>query len=134
MGVRDDSASGVGSCVCRCVAISHHARALVCFVAWDASFDCWTAVACGAEAVLDSPCAARGVAGADQLQPFLVVAVVRVRAASSAVVLRVVGGWAGARFLLFGGATAAPSARAESGCSKGGECAGGCGLVSGAAK
>ena len=134
MGVRDDGASGVGSCVCRCVAASHHARALVCVVAWDASFDCRTAVACGAEAVLDSPCAARGVAGADQLQPLLAAAVVRVPAASSAVVLRVVGGWAGARFFLLGGAAAAPSARAESGCSKGGGCAGGCDSVSGVAK
>ena len=128
LGTRDDHACCDGSGVFGCVAISCHGDVAIRTVAADASFDCRTAAARGAEAVLDPERRAGGLAGKDQLQPLFMAAAVCVRKSSSAVVFRFVSDWAGECVLLFGGAADAAIAREESG-SKDGECVGGCGLM-----
>src|SRR4029077_13067994 len=115
VGAGDDRAGGAGSGVCRRFAFSHHGSVAVWVVASDASLHRWTSAACGAEAVLDFERAAGGVAGADQLQPLFVAAVVCVRRSSPAVVFRVVGGGAGECVLLFGRAADVAGA-GEEGC------------------
>ena len=97
-----------------------HITPVLLFVLWPVMhrFDCGTAAACGAEAVLDFECAAGGVAGEDQLQPLFVAAVVCVWDAFAAVVFRVGCGGAGQRFLLFGGAADVAGAGEEGGCAE----------------
>ncbi len=88
---------------------------LFCLVARASSFDRGMADARGAETLLDSECAARGLAGKDQLWIVSVAAAICVRQSSSAVVFRAVCCRDGSRFLLSAGTTDAATERARDG-------------------
>lgn len=128
LGAVDDGAGCAGSGLYGRDAIPDDSPAVASAVAGVAPFDRRTAPACDAKAVLDSECAACGLAGADQLWSLPMAAVVRIRGTSAAVVLSSFRAGAGNRFLLPAG-TAGVAAAGKGNCvAEDRRCNGGCGL------